>query len=298
MERVLTKVHAAEHATFLLHGVTGSGKTEVYLRVLEEVRKLEKSAIVLVPEISLTPQTVGRFASRFSDVAVLHSGLTDAERGRQWQRLLRGEARIAIGARSALFAPVRDLGLIVIDEEHETSFKQESTPRYHAREMAIVRGEIENAVVVLGSATPTLESYGKAKRGLYEMVTLPERAGAGRPPRIVVQDLRGEPKESRRGGVVLSRTLTVMMEERLKARDQVLLFLNRRGYSAGAALPGLRRGRAVRGLLGVDDVALAAGGDSSATGAVTRSAAPRSARRASTPACTSSASAPSASRPR
>ena len=126
----------------------------------------------------------------------------------------------------------------MIDEEHETSFKQESTPRYHAREMAIVRGEIENAVVVLGSATPTLESYGKAKRGLYEMVTLPERAGAGRPPRIVVQDLRGEPKESRRGGVVLSRTLTVMMEERLKARDQVLLFLNRRGYSPVLLCPG------------------------------------------------------------
>ncbi|MCR9246358.1 MAG: primosomal protein N' [bacterium] len=238
VDTIVRRVTANEHRAFLLHGVTGSGKTEVYLRVLEEVRRLGKSAIVLVPEISLTPQTVGRFASRFPDVAVLHSGLTDAERGRQWQRLLRGEARIAIGARSALFAPVQDLGLIVLDEEHETSFKQESTPRYHAREMAIVRGEIERAVVVLGSATPTLESYGKARRGIYEMVTLPERAGAGRPPRIVVQDLRGEPKESRRGGLVLSRTLTVMMEERLKARDQVLLFLNRRGYSPVLLCPG------------------------------------------------------------
>jgi primosomal protein N' (replication factor Y) len=217
--------------TFLLHGVTGSGKTEVYLRVLEEVRNRGKSAIVLVPEISLTPQTVGRFASRFPDVAVLHSGLTDAERGRQWQRLLQGKAKIAVGARSALFAPVQDLGLIVIDEEHESSFKQDSTPRYHAREMAIVRGEIENAVVMLGSATPTLESIGKARRGIYELLTLPQRAGAGRLPKIVVQDLRGEPKESRRDGVVLSRTLLAMMQERLAARDQVLLFLNRRGFA-------------------------------------------------------------------
>ena len=225
------KVAAREHRTFLLHGVTGSGKTEVYLRILEDVHARGRSAIVLVPEISLTPQTVGRFASRFPDVAVLHSGLTDAERGRQWQRLLQGKSRIAVGARSALFAPVQDLGLIVVDEEHETSFKQDSTPRYHAREMAIVRGQIENAVVVLGSATPTLESIGKARRGIYGLLTLPQRAGAGRLPKILVQDLRGEPKESRRSGVVLSRTLLVMMEERLKAKDQVLLFLNRRGFA-------------------------------------------------------------------
>ncbi len=231
VDAVATRVRAREHRTFLLHGVTGSGKTEVYLRILEEVRAAGRAGIVLVPEISLTPQTVGRFASRFPDVAVLHSGLTDAERGRQWQRLLQGKARIAVGARSALFAPVQDLGLIVVDEEHETSFKQDSTPRYHAREMAIVRGEIENAVVVLGSATPTLESIGKARRGHYELLALPQRAGAGRQPKIVVQDLRGEPKEARRAGVVLSRTLLVMMQERLQARDQVLLFLNRRGFA-------------------------------------------------------------------
>lgn len=228
---VVAKVEAEEHRTFLLHGVTGSGKTEVYLRILEKVQEMKKSAIVLVPEISLTPQTVGRFASRFPDVAVLHSGLTDSERARQWQRLLQGKATVAVGARSALFAPVRNLGLIVIDEEHETSFKQDSTPRYHARQMAIERGKIENAVVVLGSATPTLESIGKARRGIFELLTLPERAGAGRLPKIIVQDLRAEPKENQREGVVLSRTLLVMMEERLKARDQVLLFLNRRGYS-------------------------------------------------------------------
>jgi primosomal protein N' (replication factor Y) (superfamily II helicase) len=238
VDAVATRVAAREHRTFLLHGVTGSGKTEVYLRILEAVRAAGRSAIVLVPEISLTPQTVGRFASRFPDTAVLHSGLTDAERGRQWQRLLQGKARIAIGARSALFAPVQDLGLIVVDEEHESSFKQDSTPRYHAREMAIVRGELERAVVVLGSATPTLESIGKARRGIYELLTLPQRAGAGRLPKIVVQDLRNEPKEARRSGVVLSRTLLVMMEERLKARDQVLLFLNRRGFAPVLLCPG------------------------------------------------------------
>ncbi|MBX3464524.1 MAG: primosomal protein N' [Planctomycetes bacterium] len=235
---VARTVAAGAHRTFLLHGVTGSGKTEVYLRILEEVRRHGRSGIVLVPEISLTPQTVGRFASRFPDVAVLHSGLTDAERGRQWQRLLQGRAKVAVGARSALFAPVQDLGLIVVDEEHESSFKQDSTPRYHAREMAIVRGQIENAVVVLGSATPTLESIGKARRNVYELLTLPERAGAGRQPKIVVQDLRAEPKESRRAGVVLSRTLLVMMQERLQAKDQVLLFLNRRGYSPVLLCPG------------------------------------------------------------
>jgi primosomal protein N' (replication factor Y) len=238
VDKVVESVAARRHRTFLLHGVTGSGKTEVYLRILEEVRKLGRSGIVLVPEISLTPQTVGRFASRFPDVAVLHSGLTDAERGRQWQRLLQGKAKVAVGARSALFAPVQNLGLIVVDEEHETSFKQDSTPRYHARELAIVRGEIEQAVVVLGSATPTLESIGKARRGVYELLTLPQRAGAGRLPHIVVQDLRAEPKHMARAGVVLSRTLLVMMEERLAARDQVLLFLNRRGYAPVLLCPG------------------------------------------------------------
>ena len=238
VDAVTRSVAAGAHRTFLLHGVTGSGKTEVYLRILEDVRARGRTGIVLVPEIALTPQTVGRFASRFPDVAVLHSGLTAAERGRHWQRLLQGKANVAIGARSALFAPVQNLGLIVVDEEHETSYKQDSTPRYHARELAIVRGEIESAVVVLGSATPTLESIGKARRGAYELLTLPRRAGAGTLPKIVVQDLRAEPKDVRRAGVALSRTLVLMMEERLRARDQVLLFLNRRGYSPVLLCPG------------------------------------------------------------
>lgn len=238
VEKVTAAVTAGAHRTFLLHGVTGSGKTEVYLRILEEVRARGRTGIVLVPEIALTPQTVGRFASRFPDVAVLHSGLTSAERGRQWQRLLQGKSGVAVGARSALFAPLQNLGLIILDEEHETSFKQDSTPRYHAREMAIARGEIEGAAVVLGSATPTLESIGKARRGVYELLTLPKRAGSGTLPRILVQDLRGEPKEQRKNGIVLSRTLQVLMEERLRARDQVLLFLNRRGYSPVLLCPG------------------------------------------------------------
>jgi primosomal protein N' (replication factor Y) len=231
VDKVTVAVVAATHRTFLLHGVTGSGKTEVYLRILEEVRSRGRTGIVLVPEIALTPQTVGRFASRFPDVAVLHSGLTSSERGRQWQRLLQGKSGVAVGARSALFAPLQNLGLIILDEEHETSFKQDSTPRYHAREMAIARGEIEGAVVVLGSATPTLESIGKARRGVYELLTLPVRAGSGTLPKIIVQDLRGEPKEQRKNGIVLSRTLQMLMEDRLRARDQVLLFLNRRGYA-------------------------------------------------------------------
>ncbi len=235
-------VEKGEHRTFLLHGVTGSGKTEVYLRILEDVRKKGRTAIVLVPEIALTPQTVGRFASRFPDVAVLHSGLTDAERGRQWQRLMQGKAGVVVGARSALFAPLQNLGLIVIDEEHETSFKQDSTPRYHAREMAIARGEIENAAVVLGSATPTLESIGKARRGIYELLTLPRRAGFGTLPKIMVQDLRGETKAAQRAGIVLSRTLHVMMEERLRVRDQVLLFLNRRGFAPVLLCPSCGEG--------------------------------------------------------
>jgi len=230
--QVLAAVDAGRQRTFLLHGVTGSGKTEVYLHVLERVRALGKSAIVLVPEIALTPQTVGRFAARFpNDVAVLHSGLTEAQRGRQWHDLLAGRMKIVVGARSALFAPVRDLGLIVIDEEHEGTFKQESTPRYHAREVAVLRAEIEGACVVLGSATPSLESYGRARRGVYELLKLEKRAGGSRLPRIVVEDLRNAERGDRSEGVVLTRMLRNLVSERLAAKEQVILFLNRRGYA-------------------------------------------------------------------
>ncbi len=231
VDEIKASVDAGQHQVFLLHGITGSGKTEVYLRVLEHVRAQGRSGIVLVPEIALTPQTVGRFASRFPDVAVLHSGLTDAERAQHWQRLVDGAAHVAIGARSALFAPLHNVGMIVLDEEHEGTFKQESSPRYHARAMAIARGEIENAVVVLGSATPSLESYGRARRGIYQMLTLRERAGMGKLPRILVEDLRREGKDSMIEGVMLSRTLRNLIQERLDTRDQVILFLNRRGFA-------------------------------------------------------------------
>ncbi|MBI5850770.1 MAG: primosomal protein N' [Planctomycetes bacterium] len=237
VDAVTAWVDRRAHRVFLLHGVTGSGKTEVYLRILERTRELGRSAIVLVPEISLTPQTVGRFAARFPDVAVLHSGLTGAQRAREWHRLSRGEASIAVGARSALFAPVRDLGLVVIDEEHESSFKQDSTPRYHARETAIARCEIESAVLVLGSATPTLESFGRAKRGAYELLTLPVRAGKGTMPRVLVEDLRKEGKQQAIGGVVISRSLQMQIQERLSTKEQVILFLNRRGFAPVLVCP-------------------------------------------------------------
>jgi primosomal protein N' (replication factor Y) len=230
VERILAPGAKGEHRTFLLHGVTGSGKTEVYLRVLEEVRKRGRGAIILVPEISLTPQTCGRFLSRFPDVAVLHSSLTDATRARQWLRLARGDARIVVGARSALFAPVKDLGLIVVDEEHESSFKQQQVPRYHAREMAVLRGMLEDAVVVLGSATPSLESWEAAKSGRYELLELPNRVGGGRMPKILVEDMRYEKPYKGRPAVV-SKRLEILMSERLRVREQVLLFLNRRGFS-------------------------------------------------------------------
>jgi primosomal protein N' (replication factor Y) len=210
--------------------VTGSGKTEVYLRALEEARALGRGAIILVPEIALTPQTVGRFLSRFPDIAVLHSSLTDATRARQWLRIARGEVHVVVGARSALFAPVADLGLIVVDEEHESSFKQQNQPRYHAREMAVLRARLEDAVTVLGSATPCLESWQRAKSGEYELLELPKRATSSQLPAVQVVDMRHE-KPVHGRPPLFSRRLRLLVEEQLDAKQQVLLFLNRRGFS-------------------------------------------------------------------
>ena len=229
-------------ATFLLHGVTGSGKTEVYLQALAYALERGKGGIVLVPEISLTPQTVERFKARFSSgplrtlVAVLHSHLSAGERHDEWHKIRQGRARVVIGARSAIFAPVDPLGLIIVDEEHEHTYKQEEAPRYHARDVAVVRGQREGAVVVLGSATPSLESYYNCKQGKYTLLELPERADNARMPHIRVVDLR---QASHKGGgpPIFSPQLKEAMHQRLERGEQTILFLNRRGYSSALECP-------------------------------------------------------------
>lgn len=211
----------------LLAGITGSGKTEVYLQAIARELEAGRDAIVLVPEIALTPQTVQRFASRFGPlVAVLHSALSDGERYDEWHRIRAGEARVVVGPRSAVFAPVRRLGLVVVDEEHETSYKQDTTPRYHARDVAVLRAHLEGAKVVLGSATPSLESWRNALAGKYALAKLTRRAGAGTLPRVHVVDMSAEP---RRG--IFSQPLLDALHLRLDRAEQSILFLNRRGYS-------------------------------------------------------------------
>jgi len=229
-------------STFLLHGVTGSGKTEVYLQALAHALERGKGGIVLVPEISLTPQTVERFKARFSSgplqtlVAVLHSHLSAGERHDEWHKIRQGRARIVIGARSAIFAPVDPLGLIIVDEEHEHTYKQEEAPRYHARDVAVVRGQMEGAVVVLGSATPSLESYHNCKRGKYTLIELPERADNAKMPHVRVVDMR---QAFRQGGgtPIFSPQLKEAIHQRLDRGEQTILFLNRRGYSSALECP-------------------------------------------------------------
>ena len=228
----------APGAAFLLHGITGSGKTLVYLQVLEQVVRREgKSAIVLVPEIALTPQAVDRFRAVFGDlVAVLHSGLSDGERLDAWRALRRGEKRIAVGARSAVFAPLSDLGAIIVDEEHEGSYKQAETPRYHARDVALIRARETGARCVLGSATPSLESWKNAQEGRLGLLSLPERVGGGSLPAVRILDLRQElraaPPDERARRQVLSATLEAGLRERLQRGEQSILLLNRRGYAS------------------------------------------------------------------
>jgi primosomal protein N' (replication factor Y) (superfamily II helicase) len=216
--------------TFLLEGITGSGKTEVYLALIERALALGRGAIVLVPEIALTPQTVGWFRSRFERVAVLHSRMTDVQRLETWHSVKRGEARVVVGARSALFAPVRDLGVVVVDEEHEPSFKQDSTPRYHAREVAVRRAELARAVCVLGSATPSLESWSRARSGRYGHLHLPERAGGGRLPAVEVLDL-GLERRAAGGTGLFSARLAELLGQTLARGEQAILFQNRRGFA-------------------------------------------------------------------
>jgi primosomal protein N' (replication factor Y) len=218
----------------LLHGVTGSGKTEIYLQAIRTTLNRGHTAIVLVPEISLTPQTVERFKSRFADVqdavAVLHSHLSEGERHDEWHKIHSGRARIVIGARSAIFAPLKNLGLIVVDEEHETTYKQEEAPRYHARDLAIVRAKIEKCVAVLGSATPSLESYHNAAIGKYRLITLTQRIDEKQMPLMRIVDLRQERRKGK-SAAILSEKLSQAIADRLEKREQTILFLNRRGFS-------------------------------------------------------------------
>jgi primosomal protein N' (replication factor Y) len=229
-------------STFLLHGVTGSGKTEVYLQAIAHALEKGQGAIVLVPEISLTPQTVERFKARFSSgplqtlVAVLHSHLSAGERHDEWHKIRQGRARIAIGARSAIFAPIEPLGLIVVDEEHEHSYKQEEAPRYHARDVATVRGQMEGAVVVLGSATPSLESYYNCGKGKYTLLRLPERADDKKMPVVRIVDMRQTVRPGK-AVPIFSPQLKEAIARRVEQKEQVILFLNRRGYSTSLQCP-------------------------------------------------------------
>ena len=235
-EPIEKAVQRAEYQTFLLRGVTGSGKTEIYLRAIKEVIRLGKEAIVLVPEISLTPQTIERFRGRCGEVAVLHSHLSDGERGAHWRRVASGQVNVIVGARSAIFAPTRKLGVIVIDEEHEGSFKQESTPRYHARDVAVMRAKLENVPIIMGSATPSLESWHNAQRGNYQLLTLPSRVLERPLPQVGLIDLRHEPKTFGPNHAV-SPTLERAMRDALGKGGQVMLMLNRRGFSTHVHCP-------------------------------------------------------------
>jgi primosomal protein N' (replication factor Y) len=230
LDAILQSLHARQQRTILVHGVTGSGKTEVYMQAIAEVLSFGRQAIVLVPEISLTPQTESRFRSRFGRVAVLHSHQGDAERRRQWEQIADGKVSVVVGARSAVFAPTPDLGIIILDEEHETSFKQETAPRYHARDVALRRAAGERIPLVLGSATPSLESWQQAQSGAYRLVSLPKRVFDRPMPSVGAIDLRIEFRDRRSRGAI-SRQLHGAMDVALRDGGQVILLLNRRGYS-------------------------------------------------------------------
>lgn len=245
VETIISAIRDGVSKNYLLYGVTGSGKTEVYLQALSECLRQGRSAIVLVPEIALTPQTVERFKSRFmegelkTEVAVLHSHLSSGERHDEWHKIRQGKARIVIGARSAIFSPVQPLGLIIVDEEHEGSYKQEEAPRYHARDVAAYRAKMENAVAIFGSATPSMESYTNALNGKYELLRLDQRVDARRMPVVRVVDMRMESRrEKRKGGrTIFSVPLREAILARLEKGEQTILFLNRRGYATSMLCP-------------------------------------------------------------
>ncbi len=239
LDAIKEEIGAEKPRVVLLHGVTGSGKTEVYLQAIAQVLALGKSALVLVPEIALTPQTVEHFRARFIGqkvgVAVLHSHLSSGERHDQWQQIRSGRARIVIGARSAVFAPLDDLGIIVVDEEHEHSYKQEESPHYHARDVAVMRGHLERVAVVLGSATPSLESYHHAKEGKYRLVELLQRVEEGQMPVTHVLDIR--PAKKGEAPTLVAPQLIEAIQARIDRQEQAIIFLNRRGYSSSLQCP-------------------------------------------------------------
>ena len=236
LDTVLAALRSQQHRTLLIHGVTGSGKTEVYIQAIEEVVRYGRQAIVLVPEISLTPQTVERFRRRFGAVAVLHSHLSDADRHWHWQRIAEGRVSVVVGARSAIFAPTPQLGLIVLDEEHESTFKQETAPRYHAREVAVARAGAENVPLILGSATPSLESWSRARSGQYQLIEMPRRVLNRPMPEVGTIDLRAEGQRIGSRGSI-SRLLHQAIQAALQDDGQVILLLNRRGYSTHIQCP-------------------------------------------------------------
>lgn len=231
MGPILNSIENKLHEVFLLYGVTGSGKTEIYLQTIQDVIEKGREAIVLVPEIALTPQMVNRFKGRFGNlVAVLHSGLSAGEKYDEWRKIQRKEVRVVVGARSAIFAPFENLGIIIIDEEHETSYKQEEMPRYHARDVAIERAKKNNCPVVLGSATPSLESFARAQKGVYTLLSLPNRMNKRALPAVEIIDMREELRAGNRS--MFSGKLFELLKERIERKEQSVLFLNKRGHSS------------------------------------------------------------------
>jgi primosomal protein N' (replication factor Y) len=241
LEAIVSRIGQPAPKPVLLLGVTGSGKTEVYLQAARHVLDMGKTVLVLVPEISLTPQTVRRFKARFAamkdQVAVLHSHLSQGERFDEWHRIRKGLARIVIGARSAVFAPLPDLGLVIVDEEHENTYKQESVPRYHGRDVAVLRAAFEGCAIVLGSATPSLESWHNSQTGKYDVLRLDQRADGQKMPLVRVVDMRQEAAKHKGGPAVLSDKLRVALERRLETGEQSILFLNRRGFARSLQCP-------------------------------------------------------------
>ncbi len=235
LKQILDALNSGKQQTILLHGITGSGKTEVYMQAIHEVISYGRQAIVLVPEISLTPQTRQRFVQRFGQVSVLHSHMSPVERHHQWRKICAGQTPVVIGPRSAIFAPLPRLGLIVLDEEHENSFKQDNIPRYHARDVALHRAYLEQIPLVLGSATPSLESWYRAQKGLYRLASLPRRIHNRPLPQVGLIDLRSQKPEPGRGAI--TRQLHQAIDEALTDKGQVILLLNRRGYATTIQCP-------------------------------------------------------------